>query len=89
MNLLTEISLMNFIIGGRLRWTKGLSAVIKFSFTLNSTKLAMFWVVFVTSFSVLSAVGLGGSDEIKGNWYSTDREAHNKQYLRQGQIVEA
>ena len=63
--LLTEIESMNVIICGRHRWTKGLSAVIKFSFTLKSTKLAMFCVLFVTSFSVLSAVGLGGSAKKK------------------------
>ena len=31
------------------------------SFVLNSTRLARFWMVFVTSFSVLSAMELGNS----------------------------
>ena len=59
------MSSINLIICCRQRWTNGLSAVMKFSFTLNSTKLATFWVHFVTSFSVRSAVGLGGSVERK------------------------
>ncbi len=38
---------------------------MNFSFTLNSTKLAIFMVHFATSFNVLSAVGLGGSEKIR------------------------
>ena len=40
---------------------KGLRAVMNGSLERNSTKLASFCTPFVTSFSVLSAVGEGGS----------------------------
>ena len=61
--ILTAISSMNTLIRGMFCWMKGLRAVIKRSFALNSTRLAMFWTAFATSFSVRSAFGLGGSEE--------------------------
>ena len=36
------------------------------SFLLNSTRLAKFWIVLVTSFRVLSAIGLGNSRGERG-----------------------
>ena len=47
---------------------------MNFSFTLNSTKLAMFIVHLATSFSVRSAVGLGGSGGRKRRGRERERE---------------
>ena len=55
---LTEISSMKHLMCGMYSLMKVLRYSIKL---LNSTRFAKFWMVLVTSFNVLSAMGLGKS----------------------------
>ena len=81
---LTEISSMKHLMCGMYSLMKALRYSIKLSLVLNSTRFAKFWMVLVTSFNVLSAMGLGKSTQLV---ISTWRKGVGVGYLSQCQIA--